>query len=268
MCAIAAVYDAPMSEVEHLREAVKRHRIEPRAIADRLGVTPKAVWTQLDRARVAEWNLARYADAMTAVLHERGDMRRFTVASLQAGPDPEPVPAVRTDTLADAVAELAARGLAVVPLEKAAQTLVPVGPATMRRVPCYGAVPCGAPLRLGDEPDMIELLTMQLPSGWHDGCYILRASGRSMEALGIHDGDWLAIDPNAEPVSGRPVIATLNGETTCKLLRRGSEGSWLLESTSADFPPIIATARDELHIQGVVMLVIPAPFEPWSRRRR
>jgi DNA polymerase V len=48
--------------------------------------------------------------------------------------------------------------------------------------------------------------------------FYVRVSGDSMTGAGIHSGDLLVVDRSLDPVSGRIVIAVLNGELTVKRL--------------------------------------------------
>jgi DNA polymerase V len=51
-----------------------------------------------------------------------------------------------------------------------------------------------------------------------DATFYVRVSGDSMTGAGIHSGDLLVVDRSLDPVSGRIVIAVLNGELTVKRL--------------------------------------------------
>ena len=46
--------------------------------------------------------------------------------------------------------------------------------------------------------------------------YLVRVTGDSMTGRGIFDGDILVVDRSLEPVSGKIVIAVVNGEFTVK----------------------------------------------------
>jgi len=48
--------------------------------------------------------------------------------------------------------------------------------------------------------------------------YFARASGDSMEGAKIYDGDLLIVDRSQAPEQGRIVIASVDGQLTCKIL--------------------------------------------------
>lgn len=85
--------------------------------------------------------------------------------------------------------------------------------------------------------------------------FYVRVSGDSMTGAGIHSGDLLVVDRSLDPVSGRIVIAVLNGELTVK--RLGFEGDRpILNAENANYPPIKITEPQELCIWGVATSVI------------
>lgn len=239
-----------MSATEHLREAIRRHGIPTAELARRLRITRDAVHMQFQRDHPREATLARYAAAMTAILHERGDRRRFTVESLRRGPEPLPDD---EPTLAEAAM---AAGFAARPWQ----------PVLVRH---FGFVPCGRPLVIDNEE--AEWITVDRPSlGPHyreATCYLLTAAGYSMVAFGIHDGDTLVVHSDATAEHGSIVVAHVNGETVLRRLER-ADGHWLLVPGSPDYETRVVTARDELRILGVVTYVQPAGFVPGERRPR
>jgi DNA polymerase V len=85
--------------------------------------------------------------------------------------------------------------------------------------------------------------------------FYVRVSGDSMTGAGIHSGDLLVVDRSLDPVSGRIVIAVLNGELTVK--RLAFEGDRLiLNAENENYPPIEVTEPQELSIWGVATSVI------------
>lgn len=89
--------------------------------------------------------------------------------------------------------------------------------------------------------------------------YLARVEGDSMLEYNIHDGDIVVVDRSVEPVSGKIVVAALNGELTVKRLRvtgqNGSRRVWLEPGNEA-YPPIEVLEGHELVIWGVVTHVI------------
>lgn len=90
-----------------------------------------------------------------------------------------------------------------------------------------------------------------------EATFFLRVQGDSMINAGIHDGDMLIVDRAIEPVSGKIVIAALDGELTVKRLSaRGGKVRLLPENP--DYPVIEIGADQDLVIWGVVIHVIHA----------
>jgi len=85
--------------------------------------------------------------------------------------------------------------------------------------------------------------------------FFLRVSGDSMQGAGIHNNDLLIVDRSLEPLSGRIVIASVNGELTVKRLKREGPKWWLVPENSK-YPPIDITEEMELRIWGVVTYAI------------
>lgn len=90
-----------------------------------------------------------------------------------------------------------------------------------------------------------------------DSTFLVRVVGESMQDAGIHPRDLLVVDRALEAVSGKVVIAVVNGELTVKRLRKHRNKLWLMPENS-DFQPIEIDENVELHIWGVVTNVIHA----------
>lgn len=74
--------------------------------------------------------------------------------------------------------------------------------------------------------------------------------GESMEGVGIYDGDLLIVDRSEDPRDGDVVLASLNGELTCKTLdipRRR------LIAQHKDYPPITISDGSAFEVEGVVI---------------
>lgn len=98
--------------------------------------------------------------------------------------------------------------------------------------------------------DLNELL-IQHPSA----TFFLRVSGTSMIKAGIHNDDILVVDRSLEPVHGKIVIASVNGELTVKRLHRSGSKLQLVAENDA-YAPIDITEEMDLRIWGVVTSVI------------
>ena len=77
------------------------------------------------------------------------------------------------------------------------------------------AVPAGFPSPAEDYKEDVLSLDEHLIS--HPAAtYLARASGDSMQGVGIYDQDLLVIDRSLTPRSGCVVIAAVDGELCCK----------------------------------------------------
>ncbi len=74
--------------------------------------------------------------------------------------------------------------------------------------------------------------------------------GESMEGAGIFDGDLLIVDRAERPVHGDVVIASLDGELTCKILDMHHQS---LRSAHANYPPIPIREGADFEVEGVVI---------------
>lgn len=115
-------------------------------------------------------------------------------------------------------------------------------------------IPAGFPSpaegEIEGELDLNELL-IKHPAA----TFFLRVSGNSMIGAGIHHSDILVVDRSLEPISGRIVIASVNGELTVKRLHREA-GRVRLLAENEKYPAIDITEEMELRIWGVVTSVI------------
>jgi len=85
--------------------------------------------------------------------------------------------------------------------------------------------------------------------------FFVRVSGDSMINTGIFPDDILVVDRSLEPVSGKVVIAVIDGELTVKRLHREKGGVQLLPEND-NYPPIVITEAQDFSIWGVVTNVI------------
>lgn len=110
--------------------------------------------------------------------------------------------------------------------------------------------PSPAENEIESELDLNELL-IKHPSA----TFFLRVSGSSMIKAGIHHNDILVVDRSLEPVSGKVVIASINGELTVKrLVKTGSQVKLIAENDA--YKPIDITGEEDFRIWGVVTNVI------------
>jgi len=86
--------------------------------------------------------------------------------------------------------------------------------------------------------------------------FFVRVDGDSMTGAGIHPGDILIVDRSLEPLSGRIVIAVIDGAFTVKRIRIASNEEILLEPENPAFEPIRVGPGSDFQIWGVVTYVI------------
>jgi len=85
--------------------------------------------------------------------------------------------------------------------------------------------------------------------------FYVRVAGDSMLGAGIHPGDLLLVDRAIEAVSGRIVIAVVNGELTVKRLYK-RHSKWLLVPENPNYSAIEIDEAMEFQFWGVVTTVI------------
>ena len=85
--------------------------------------------------------------------------------------------------------------------------------------------------------------------------FFVRVAGDSMIGAGINHDDILVVDRSLSPVSGKVVIAILNGELTVKRLLK-TENSCRLVAENSAYEPIELVEENECEIWGVVTYVI------------
>ena len=85
--------------------------------------------------------------------------------------------------------------------------------------------------------------------------FFVRVAGDSMTGAGINHDDILIVDRSLEPVSGKIVIAVINGELTVKKLLI-EEQRCLLVAENSDYAPLEICPETGCEIWGVVTSVI------------
>lgn len=129
-------------------------------------------------------------------------------------------------------------------------TLVPRGEPTSLALPLFGSpVAAGFPSPADDyiekSLDLNEYL-IKKPSA----TYFARASGQSMNRLGIFDQDLLIVDRSVNPQHGQIVVVALDGQLTCKVLDLRQRR---LLSANPNYPPIPITEDMDTIVEGVVI---------------
>ena len=118
-------------------------------------------------------------------------------------------------------------------------------------LPYYGKIHAGEPSLLPEHRR--GFLTMDRRFVPHEEAFFLKVKGDSMIGRGIHDGDFVMVDPigAAEARDGSIVAARLGEEATIKTLTHEA-GSVVLEPANPEDREIVVTAHDDFAVLGVV----------------
>ncbi len=115
-------------------------------------------------------------------------------------------------------------------------------------VPVLGRVAAGVPIEAQEDiVGKIPVFEKQ------EGFFALKIKGDSMSPR-IMDGDIVLVRPQCSADDGDVVIAEIDGEATCKVLKRNPYGVTLIPFNGA-YPPIVYTLAEAegLHILGKVV---------------
>jgi len=89
--------------------------------------------------------------------------------------------------------------------------------------------------------------------------FFMRMRGDAMVGAGIHDGDIVIVDRSLKAISGKVVVAVLNGEMLIRRLEKTFNKIRLLPETSTLAPIDVDTSSSEFAIWGVVTYSIHTP---------
>ncbi len=104
-----------------------------------------------------------------------------------------------------------------------------------------------------DDIDLNDHLIKNIPS-----TFLIRVQGKSMNTVGIHDGDLLVVDRSLNPKNFSTVIANVNEELVVKNFLKEKNRSFLISGTKKLKNKINLTENPEIFIWGVVTYVIHA----------
>ena len=104
-----------------------------------------------------------------------------------------------------------------------------------------------------DDIDLNAHLVKNTPS-----TFLIRVQGKSMNAIGIHDGDLLIVDRSLNPKNFSTVIANVNDELVVKTFVKEKDQSFLTSGSNRIKDKINLTENPEIIIWGVVTYVIHA----------
>jgi repressor LexA len=154
-----------------------------------------------------------------------------------------------TGTARDHLRALARKGLIDLAEGQARQVRIRQERAQVQHVPLVGRVVAGLPVNSEEFQEGVVPVPVQWsPRG---EAFALRVLGESMENAGIFEGDIIIVRRQVTASDGDIVVATLDGETTVKRLRK-SKGQILLVAENPRFRSI-PVPNDSLVIHGVVV---------------
>ena len=104
-----------------------------------------------------------------------------------------------------------------------------------------------------DDIDLNNHLIKNIPS-----TFLIRAQGKSMNSVGIHDGDLLVVDRSLNPKNFSTVIVNVNEELVVKSFVKEKDQSFLTSGSKTIKDKINLTENPEIFIWGVVTYVIHA----------
>jgi DNA polymerase V len=102
--------------------------------------------------------------------------------------------------------------------------------------------------------DLNEQLVRNKPA-----TFFMRVSGDAMVGAGIHDGDIVIVDRSLKAVSGKVVIAMLNGEMLIRRFEKTFNKIRLVPETNKLSPIDVDVSGNEFAVWGVVTYVIHTP---------
>ena len=113
--------------------------------------------------------------------------------------------------------------------------------------------PAPATYYVEDDIDLNAHLIKNAPS-----TFLIRAQGKSMNLIGIHDGDLLVVDRSLNPKNFSTVIANVGEELVIKTFVREKNQSFLTSGSNKIKDKINLTENPEIFVWGVVTYTIHA----------
>ena len=104
-----------------------------------------------------------------------------------------------------------------------------------------------------DDIDLNAHLIKNIPS-----TFLIRVQGKSMNSVGIHNGDLLVVDKSLNPKNFSTVIANINEELVVKSFVKEKNQSFLTSRSKDLKDKINLTENPEIFIWGIVTYVIHA----------
>lgn len=122
----------------------------------------------------------------------------------------------------------------------------------MTDIPLLGVVAAGEPYHAFPIEE-----TLSVPTTLWGGkqVFALRVRGNSMIDEGIHNGDYIIVEPRQTAENGQTVVAEIDGAVTVKKYHRETDGSIRLEPANPEMLPLIVRG-ERVRIIGIVAGVL------------
>jgi repressor LexA len=120
-------------------------------------------------------------------------------------------------------------------------------------VPLIGRVAAGTPIVAEENMEGTVTLDRTLFKG--DGLFTLRVRGRSMQDIGVFDGDIAVVKQQQSARNGEVVVAIVEGEATLKRFFK-KDDSIVLHAENPSFDDIVITSPKNVYIAGRLVGVI------------
>ena len=104
-----------------------------------------------------------------------------------------------------------------------------------------------------DDIDLNACLIKNAPS-----TFLIRVQGKSMNSIGIHDGDLLVVDRSLNPKNFSTVIANVNEELVVKTFIKEKDQPFLTSGSNKTKDKINLAESSEIFVWGVVTYTIHA----------
>ena len=104
-----------------------------------------------------------------------------------------------------------------------------------------------------DDVDLNTHLIKNIPS-----TFLIRVQGKSMNSMGVHDGDLLIVDRSLTPKNFSTVVININEELVVKSFIKENNQSYLTSGSKNSKDKINFDENPEMLIWGVVTYVIHA----------
>lgn len=95
-------------------------------------------------------------------------------------------------------------------------------------------------------PDLADLLELRRPQR-----YAVRVKGEGLRSRGIHGGDILVVNTDAEPRTGKVCVAFLLGDVVLAVLSE-KDGQWWLEPSNHPAQPV----SDDTEVWAMVAALV------------